>query len=46
MLDILQEDFLKIPGVLKNVKEGTMDLKKAQDQLSGLSVPEGQQGLF
>ena len=44
MLDALQEDFLKIPGVLKNLKEGTID--KEKNSLPNPNVADGQQELF
>lgn len=44
MLDAFQEDFLKIPGVLKSLKEGT--IKKEENSLPNPDVADGQQGLF
>ena len=50
MARALEEDFLKIPGVLKSLKEGKIYLMKADSQVDGRrvdsSLPEGQQGLF
>lgn len=41
-----EEDFLKIPGVLKNLKEGRINLTKGTKESVDDSVVDGQQGLF
>jgi len=49
MAKALEEDFLKIPGVLKNLKEGKIDVSKGTNWFDGSKsddLPEGQQGLF
>lgn len=46
MAKALEIDFLKIPGVLKNVKEGKIQLTKGSNESVDDSLPDGQQGLF
>jgi len=52
MAKALEEDFLKIPGILKAVKEGRLLTKTKVDLMKGTKVvidtelPDGQQGLF